>query len=98
MLEASVFSQDGQKKRFLGYALNEAVISKRDILRIIDARVLVNEKKVGDFRCDGVIISCLLYTSSAPGAQRFWIPAAGNANQPNRRHTGRYECLGGGAL
>lgn len=76
MLEASVFSQDGQQKRFLGYALNEAVISKRDILRIIDARVLVNEKKVGDFRCDGVIIS------TPTGSTGYSLSAGGPVVEP----------------
>lgn len=76
MLEASVLGQDGREKRFLGYALNEAVISKRDILRIIDARVLVNEKKVGDFRCDGVIVS------TPTGSTGYSLSAGGPVVEP----------------
>ncbi len=75
MLEASILEEDGSR-RVLGHALNEAVVSQRDILRISDALVLVNDKKVGSFRCDGIIIS------TPTGSTGYSLSAGGPVVEP----------------
>lgn len=56
MLEAELFKPDGAKIA-LAYALNEAVVSQKDIFRIINVDVKVNGQTVDQMRCDGVIVS-----------------------------------------
>jgi NAD+ kinase len=57
MLEAYLVGPDIMASRFAGYALNEAVISQRNMMRVINVEVLVNEQPACNFRCDGVIVS-----------------------------------------
>ena len=76
MLRACVCGPDGGKARLLGYALNEAVISQRDILRILDAHVFVNEKEVGRFRSDGIIVS------TPTGSTGYSLSAGGPVVEP----------------
>jgi len=56
MLQAYLVAPGG-KPEFAGYALNEAVVSQRNMLRIINVEVLVNGQPACNFRCDGVIVS-----------------------------------------
>jgi NAD+ kinase len=42
---------------FTGYALNDIVITRKGLSRIISLRIYVNEELVDDYRGDGVIIS-----------------------------------------
>lgn len=56
MLEAFVVSEQGETL-FSGYALNEAVVSQKNMMRIIDLEVLVNDEPAGSYRSDGVIVS-----------------------------------------
>ncbi len=56
MLKASVISKIGEEI-FSGYALNEAVVSQKNMMRIINLEVLVNEESAGNYRSDGVIVS-----------------------------------------
>lgn len=43
--------------RFTGYALNDIVITRKGLSRIISLRIYVNDELVDDYRGDGVIIS-----------------------------------------
>lgn len=76
MLIASVLPENGGEERVLGYALNEAVVSSRDILRILDAEVRVNDKEVGAFRCDGIIVS------TPTGSTGYSLSAGGPVVEP----------------
>ena len=70
LLEVSVVSADGSESAPC-YALNEAVISRGEISRIIDIEVAVNGKKIYTVRGDGVIIATptgsTAYSMSAGG-------------------------------
>lgn len=57
MLSASVLRDGKVLGRYHSYALNEAVVSERSILRIIDVEIRVNDVPVSCLSCDGVIIS-----------------------------------------
>ena len=57
MLSASVTSADGGTVKMHAYALNEAVISQREILRMIEVHIDVNGRPVDQLCCDGVIVS-----------------------------------------
>lgn len=54
MIEARVL---GDSDNQVYYALNDAVISKGSLSRIIDINVYCNDKPAGNYRADGVIIS-----------------------------------------
>ncbi|HIQ49335.1 MAG TPA: NAD(+)/NADH kinase [Aquifex aeolicus] len=56
-LMIDVFLRRGKKLRYLGNYLNDAVISKSSIARIIQTEVFVNRERIVDIFGDGVILS-----------------------------------------
>lgn len=75
MLEAQLVEPNGQR-HFAGYALNEAVISQKNKLRIIDLQVNVDGQNACNYRCDGVIIS------SPSGSTAYSLSAGGPVVAP----------------
>lgn len=57
MLSASVMQPDGVTVRNTSFALNEAVVSQQQVLRLINIEVCVNGMHVDNLFCDGVIVS-----------------------------------------
>ncbi len=57
MLSASVFSGETGKLKFRAYALNEAVVSQKNIQRIVNLELYINGVMADSMACDGVIIS-----------------------------------------
>lgn len=76
MLQVDVMDKDyGVKK--IEYALNEAVISQRRILKLIDIDILVNDTLVDSMYCDGVIVS------TPTGSTGYNISAGGSIVKPD---------------
>ncbi len=75
MLEAFV-GEDSSKAFFAGYALNEAVISQKNKLRIINLEVDVDEENACNYWCDGVIVS------SPSGSTAYSLSAGGPVVAP----------------
>ncbi len=75
MLEAFLQEPNG-KKHFAGYALNEAVISQKNKLRIIHLEVDVDGQSACTYWCDGVIIS------SPSGSTAYSLSAGGPVVAP----------------
>ncbi len=62
MLQGNVYNVYGKKNPdkkdiFSGYGLNDIVITRKGLSRIISLRIYVNDELVDDYRGDGVIIS-----------------------------------------
>ncbi len=76
MLQVVVMDKDyGVKK--IEYALNEAVISQRRILRLIDIDVMVNDTLVDTMYCDGVIVA------TPTGSTGYNVSAGGSIVKPD---------------
>lgn len=56
MLSATVVGADGVTEKAKAYALNEAVVSQKRILRLIHVDVRVNGLPVDQYYCDGIIV------------------------------------------
>ena len=76
MLQVVVMDKDyGVKK--IEYALNDAVVSQRRILRLIDIDVMVNDTLVDTMYCDGVIVS------TPTGSTGYNVSAGGSIVKPD---------------
>lgn len=76
MITAEIFDKEGRKKSGM-CGLNEAVISKRDVMRIINVQVCVNGHAAEKLNCDGVIIS------TPTGSTGYSLSAGGPIMMPS---------------
>ena len=75
MLRAEVRAPDGQ--RTVRDVLNDAVINKTDLARIVELRARIDNQYVSNFRADGLIIS------SATGSTAYSLAAGGPIVMPD---------------
>ena len=75
MLEVSL-EENGLVKRY--YALNDAVVARGTLSRILDLRVLLNESNVCDYRADGLIVA------TPTGSTAYSLSAGGPVIDPRR--------------
>ena len=57
ILSAKVISGETGRIKYQQYALNEVVLSQKNILRMANLELKVNDFKVNEIHCDGIIIS-----------------------------------------
>ena len=76
MLEVSL-EENGYIKRY--YALNDAVVARGTLSRILDLRVLLNESNVCDYRADGLIVA------TPTGSTAYSLSAGGPVIDPRMR-------------
>ncbi len=77
MLSASVMGADGVTQKAHAYALNEAVVSQKRILRLIHVDVRVNGLPVDKYYCDGIIVC------SPTGSTGYSLSAGGPIVMPS---------------
>ena len=73
MLEGELYNHfNGEPVRtYYGHALNDIVISKRGLCRIITVKVYINDKLADTYLCDGVVVS------TATGSTGYNLSAGG---------------------
>ena len=76
MLEV-VLRREGREESY--YALNDAVLSRGALSKILDFRVLLNNANVGDYRADGLIVS------TPTGSTAYSLSAGGPVIDPALR-------------
>lgn len=72
----------GGKIVYTGVCLNEAVVAKGDIARMIDLELLLDGERVSGYQCDGVIVS------TPTGSTAYAMSAGGAVIDP------KIECIG----
>jgi len=77
MLEASIYSGETGELKYSEYALNEAVVSQKNIQRIINVDLSVNDKPIDNMHCDGLIVS------TPTGSTGYSLSAGGSIVMPN---------------
>lgn len=77
MLDGKIYRDD--KVIYEDVALNDVVLSRRGILRVIDFDIYVNGEYLNSFAADGVIVS------TATGSTAYSLSAGGPIVQPNAR-------------
>lgn len=77
MLSASIYSGETGELKYREYALNEAVVSQKNIQRIINIDLSVNGKPVDNMHCDGLIVS------TPTGSTGYSLSAGGSIVTPN---------------
>lgn len=77
MLDGKIYR--GDKLIYEDTALNDVVLSRRGILRVIDFDIYVNGEYLNSFAADGVIVS------TATGSTAYSLSAGGPIVQPNAR-------------
>ena len=77
MLEASIYSGETGELKYSEYALNEAVVSQKNIQRIINVDLSVNDKPLDNLHCDGLIVS------TPTGSTGYSLSAGGSIVMPN---------------
>lgn len=76
MLEVTL-CREGRELSY--YALNDAVLARGALSKILDFRVLLNESNVGDYRADGLIVS------TPTGSTAYSLSAGGPVIDPALR-------------
>lgn len=74
-LEVRLIERGGRQKRF--FVLNDVVINKADIARMIELEVLIDNKYIATFRADGVIVA------TPTGSTAYSLAAGGPIVSPN---------------
>lgn len=77
MLRAEIYSGETGELKYSEYALNEAVVSQKNIQRIINVDLSVNEKPVDNIHCDGLIVS------TPTGSTGYSLSAGGSIVMPD---------------
>ena len=77
MLDGKIYR--GDSVIYEDVALNDVVLSRRGILRVIDFDIYVNGEYLNSFAADGVIVS------TATGSTAYSLSAGGPIVQPNAR-------------
>ncbi len=75
LLEVLYTAANGRKRRFL--ALNDAVVAKTEMAKIVDIRVQCGDRLVGNYRADGVILA------APTGTTAYALSAGGPIVDPN---------------
>ena len=77
MLAASIYSAETGEVKYSEYALNEAVVSQKNIQRLIHVDLRVNGTPVDHMHCDGLIVS------TPTGSTGYSLSAGGSIVMPN---------------
>lgn len=68
---------DGAGKRLLGYCLNDVAVARGEEIKLIDLDVLCDNRKINNYRADGVVIS------TPTGSTAYSWSAGGPVIDPN---------------
>jgi len=77
MLEASIYSAETGEVKYSEYALNEAVVSQKNIQRLIHVDLSVNGNSIDRMHCDGLIVS------TPTGSTGYSLSAGGSIVMPD---------------
>ena len=75
LLSAYVLS--GEEKKLIGHAINDVVVTKDGVARMVSLGLSINDMKLADFRSDGVIVS------TPTGSTAYSMSAGGPLMNPN---------------
>lgn len=73
------FVKSGGQERFLGHAINDVVVTKGGVARMLHLGLSINETHLMDYKADGVIVS------SPTGSTAYSLSAGGPIMNPNIR-------------
>lgn len=76
VLAVSVLSEGGEKKEFLGYALNDCVVSREVLTNVAYLKLFINEIPVDTYPCDGIIVA------TQTGSTAYSLSAGGPVIEP----------------
>ena len=79
LLLAGFVQSPGKERRFLGHAINDVVITKGGVARMLHLGLSINETHLIDFKADGLIVS------SPTGSTAYSLSAGGPIMNPNIR-------------
>ena len=77
LLIAGYISRNGREPFFAGTAINDAVVCKGSVLRMLSLGLSINKTHIMDFKADGIIVS------SPTGSTAYSLSAGGPILNPN---------------